>query len=327
VRNDIFGLAKQTGLGTKQTVMEYFPPVETVSPGASRETLEEEETTGTRFPTGIEYGTQFWEVQVEGAARFNSLPRLLSGFLCAPVTTTPDGTGAPTGRNHAFDVAAPGAAPVPHSMFVVRRDPSPPIVDLFWDALGNELELSVEPNGFVRYAAGYVARELDDGQPAPSPTLDVSKRIPFDLCKAHLSVDDGPETEVAVAGFSLAYSNSIDTDEAVLGSRRLFTVEPGNATAEVTFMPRQGLEEHYRRALQDDPASVRIRLEALGAVIGAAVRYKLEVIVHSCEYVDAPAEINAAERLKSIEVTARARYDDTSSKFVTVNVVNEINAY
>ena len=56
-RSDSVGLAKQTALGTKQTTMEFFVPVESAEISNNVETLEAEETIGTRFPTGVDYGS------------------------------------------------------------------------------------------------------------------------------------------------------------------------------------------------------------------------------------------------------------------------------
>ena len=56
-RSDSVGLAKQTALGTKQTTMEFFVPVESADVSNAVETLEAEETIGNRFPSGIDYGS------------------------------------------------------------------------------------------------------------------------------------------------------------------------------------------------------------------------------------------------------------------------------
>ena len=69
-RIDFVGLARQAGgKGDMEATMEYFVPVETANVTISRETLEIEETTGTRFPIGIDYGTRYFEVPLAGAPR------------------------------------------------------------------------------------------------------------------------------------------------------------------------------------------------------------------------------------------------------------------
>lgn len=322
MRDDVLGLAKQVDLETPQTVMEYFPGITTASRGHTPSHIEEEETTGTRYPEGIELGSEFWAPTAAGPIRYGALPRILSSFFGAPVTTTPDGAGAPTARQHAFGA---GVAPVPHSILMAAEDPNPAIVDLFEGALGNTLSLSADVGQFMRWNAAWVAKDLDDAQPSPVVVRDVTKRIAFTKAKAYLSVNGGAEAEVKVGGWSLEYSNGITPDDFVLGSTRLFDNEEGNAACTVRFSPRQTLSTHVRRALKADPDSVKVRLEALGPVIGAAVAYKIEVVVYACEYLSAPADLSAAEKLKMVNVEARAKL--SGAEFVDVNVVNEVATY
>ena len=336
-RFDSVGLAKQTGsgaggLGTKNTTMEYFVPSESGSPGPNREQMEREETVGHRFPTEMQLGSRFFEPSFTGACRGGSLPRLLSGFLGDPLTTTPDAAAAPSARNHNFD---PVARPTlrAHSILMNRTDPSPAITDLYWDALGQELSLSIDPNDWIAFEAAYVAREIDDTLAEPSVTFDATRRFAFYECKCYISVAGGAETEIKVANWGLTYNNGVPTDQLVLGSRSLYRIQEGNANAEVTFTPKgetaspNRLLDFYRRLLADDPEELKIRLEALGPVIGGAVRHKVEVIVHACREIDAPADISAADLLTDIEVTARAEYKASTGKFVEGNVVNTVGTY
>ena len=325
-RFDSVGLAKQTALGTKNTVMTYFVPVDSADPGINRETLEIEETLGNKFPTDIEYGSRFYEVSFSGAVRVASLPRVLSGFLGAPTTTTPG--GGTSSRNHAFNPAAGGgAALVPHSILVNRTDPSPGITDLFWDALGNSFTMSVDANGFLSFDAAYVAKELDDTQPEPTVTADLTRRFPFHEAKCYLSVDGGAEAEVKVSSFSLTYNNNIATDQVVLGSTSLYSTPEGNVDADYSFTTKEALSTHYRRALQATPANVKVRLEALGPIIEGTIKYKVEVIIYRSQTIDAPAGISAGDFLRDIDVSGRAAYDSATSKFVEVNVVNIVPSY
>lgn len=330
MRSDSVGLAKQVALGTKQTTMEFFVPVESADISFNRETLEVEETSGLRFPSGIDYGTGYWEVGLSGAARAASLPRMLSAFMGAPTTSTPDVGAAPSGRNHAFNPVT--GSLVPHSILLNRTDPSAAITDLVFDSLGNQLTLSVAANGFLMFDAGFAGRDNDDARPEPSVTSDASTRWAFDQCHAYLTVDGGSEIEIPLASWSMQYNNNIDTSQVVLGQRTLYTIAEGNADASFSFAPRDKvstatLASHYRRALAADPAKNKLRLVATGATIGGAVAYKVEVTGWNLEYLTAPANINAADRLSMIEVNARAAYDTASSKFVTVDVVNTTASY
>ena len=123
-RIDFVGLAKQDAMGTEETTMEYYVPVETATPTTDRQTLTMEETIGSRFPTGLEYGTKFFTIPMVGAPRPASLPRIISGFAGQPVSAT---GGPPGTHKHTQDstAALPDGAPQPHSIYAVRMDPSP----------------------------------------------------------------------------------------------------------------------------------------------------------------------------------------------------------
>jgi hypothetical protein len=322
VFNDVFGIAKQVDLATKQTVMEYFPGIESGDTGFQQTRIEQAETTGSRFPEGGELGTEYWAPTFTGPVRYGSLPRILSAFWGAPVTTTPDGVGAPTGRKHAFE----SGLPLPHSLLCDAKDANPSIVDLYFGALGNTLTLSVDPAGFMKWQAAWVAMGLDDTQADPVVVRDVTKRISFAKAKAFISVNGGAESEIKVGSWSLEYSNGITPDDFILGQNTLYTVQEGNASATVKFAPRESLSSHYRRALLQNPDTVKIRLTATGALIGGAINYQVEVIVNACEYINAPIALSAADRLKVVNVEAAAKIA-SNGKFVSANVINEVTAY
>lgn len=335
-RLDSAGIAKQTGsgaggLGTKQTTMEYFVAVEGAERGPSIERMTVEETLGHPFPTDQDTGTRYYEPGLNGKARGASLPRLLSPFLGDPVTTTPDGAGAPTARNHNFD---PVARPTPRAVSLLLNNDDPfqydgaAITDLYWDAIGNELTLEVEPNNWVTFDAGFVAKEVDEAAARPSPTADLTRRFGFYECKVYTSINGAGETEAPVGSFGFDYALNVPTDTFVLGSAALFRIRPGNRDATVRFMPRTNMAAWYRRATQlADQDDCKIRLEALGPVIGGTVRHKIEIIAHRCHVQEAPVDIDAGETLEGVEVTARAAYNATDSKFVEANIVNTVTTY
>lgn len=322
-RVDSVGMAKQAAFGTKQTTMEYFVPVESADPNLNRETMEVEETVGHRFPTDIDYGTEFWEASMSGKARLSSLPRMLSGFMGAPTTSA---TAEATAKQHLFNPVAASSI-VPHSILFNRSDPSTAITDLLWDAYGNSLSLGVAVNEFLNFEATYVGKSNDDARPEPTVTLDTSPRVNFDEVTAFISVNGAAEVAAPLSSFSLNYSNNFETDNFVLGARTLYALNEGNASADVSFTVKDTLSTHYRRALLADPANVKIRLLGTGALIGTGISYVFEVTVYRCHYLTAPAAISAAERLTGIEVSARAAYDTTASKFVDVRVINTVASY
>lgn len=321
-RVDSVGLAKQAAAGSKQTTMEYYVPVETATFNSNHETESVEESVGHRFPTDIDMGTEYFTVGMTGKARAGSFPRVLSGYFGAPTTTAPT-AGV---KLHTFDPAT-ATSTVPHSILVTRKDPATPIVDLPYDAYGNTLSMSVGVNDWLSFDSSWVAISNDDSQSAPSVTLDSTPRFNFDECKAYITVNGGSETEVAVSGWSMNYSNNYATDNFVLGQRSLYSLTEGNATAEFTFTVKEDLDGHYRRALLASPDNVKLRLTAIGSVISGAYNYQFEAIAYKLNYLSAPANVSAADTLTGVEVTARAAYDTGSSKFVTVSVQNTVTAY
>src|SRR5262245_41770558 len=325
-RIDFVGLGKQTAMGTKQTTMEYYVPVETASPDVNTEQLTMEETIGTRFPTGLEYGTRYFTIPFVGAPRPASLPRILSAFVGQPTTTahTP-ATGDPGTQKHTQDPTAAGKAPTPHSIFVVRKDPTPPIVDLFWDAKGNDIALDVAPNDFLRMEANFLAIDLDDTQAAPTPTSDLTKRWKFSECTVELSTDIGvtwlPKLSAA---WGITYNNNLDTDNAVLGSRKLYGLPDGNVDLEVRWSPREDLNTNYRLYLQQDPSTLSLRLTAVSTTA------KLVVTVYAFETIESPAPVSGADVLKMIEITGRGKLAESgvnAGKFCTFETQNSVATY
>jgi len=320
-RIDIVGLGRQVaGRGTKVTAMDYYIPVESAGAEADTTELTIEETTGTRFPVGMEYGTRFFNINMVGAPRLASLPRIISGFLGQAATT-----GTTPNFIHTQDPTLAGKIAEWHSIFVVRKDPVPPIVDLFWDCRGNTLALDVAPNDFLRMDAAWIGLELDDTQSAPTPTTDLTHRTKFAECIVELSDDGGTTwTAVSSAAWGITYNNNLDTDNAILGTRELYALPMGNADCEVRWSPREALNANYRRALLADPTQIALRMTATSTA-GSII-----VTVHSCEILTAPAPVSGADVLKMIEITARARMGTTgpaTGKFVTIETHNGVATY
>lgn len=325
-RLDSVGIARQAAKGTANTTMGYFPPVESATRPQQKESMEIEETMGHRFPSRLDYGTRYWESAWSGRARMASFPRILSGFLGAPITSQPNAGASPTVYAHRFDPAAASGVEW-MSLLLNGTDPSVAITDLLYDARGNELTVSVEPNGYLRFEAGWVALENDDSRPEPVVNRDTSPSFAFDQASVFISANGGAEEELIVGSFSSTYSNNLVTDQAVLGSRSLFDLPLGNASCELSFMPRTDLSEHYRRALLDDPDSVKLRLLVQGPIIEDALRFEFEQTFYLVEYLDAPADISAGDNLVGVEVTGRAAYSDADSKFVEFRVQNNVASY
>jgi hypothetical protein len=333
MRQDSVGLAKQTGagpggLGTANAVPSYYLPVESGSAGFSPEEMTAEETIGHPFPTDRDVGTHLYTPSFSGKCRAASLVRLLSAYWGDPVTTQPDAGGAPTAYQHVQDAALAAAlVPRAHSLLLNRTDPDPAITDLVYDAIGQDLTLSIEPNEWLSFEANWIARANDPDQPEPVVTADLTRRFTFYETKAYVSVDGGAEEQMDCRSFELGYSMNVPDDDFVLGSRELYEVAPGNRDSEVTFTTREKLKEWYRRAMLEEPESCKFRLEALGPIIGGAIRYKFELIVFRAQEVEAPADVSAADKLTGIDVTVRPAYDPATSKFVQGTTVNTVATY
>jgi hypothetical protein len=327
-RIDIVGLARQgSGMGTKETTMEYFPPEITADVAQQREALTIEETLGSRAPSGLDYGTRFFELPLNGALRPAAGPRMKSGFLGQPTSVA--GAAGDAGSNvHTFDPLAAGKVPEPHSLFCVRKDPNPPIVDLFWDAIGNSFEETYAPNAYVLGTYNWIALDLDDSQSAPSPSRDTSHRWKFSEVTVYINLDGGGEAAVKCAAATVTYNNNLDTDEAVLGSRKLYALPAGNIDCEFRFSPRETLNDYYRESLKADPTTSAARILAKGPAIGATSKFfQLETIIPAFEITEAPAAISGADVLKMIEVTGRAKLDDTSGQVIVQKYTNDVASY
>jgi hypothetical protein len=328
-RVDSVGIAKQTAVGTKNVTAEYFPPVESADSDYNRDEIVVEETIGHRHPTPLDYGLNFWKVKMKGAPRYASLPRILSMHCGLPVTTTPDVTNAPTARSHLFSLTSTLGAPKEHSIYLTRRDPVPAINDLFYDCYGDDIEFSIAAGEVLKFESTAVAPQIDSGQSVPTATLDATSRVRFHEVVVGLSVDGGGEVVTKCGSASIKLGNNIDTDQKILGSKQLDGISPGNTDLDVQFevMDKTLLQAWYNRNLQANPAVNKVRITGTGAVIGGAITYKFEMIAYACEITDAPANIDAASRLRSIPIKARGRYDTVASKLVDFTVVNIVTTY
>lgn len=64
---------------------------------------------GSKVPTSRIYNTELGEHEVNSLQDFNAMTYTLTGGFGAPVTTTPDGVGAPTARLHTYTLNPNGA--------------------------------------------------------------------------------------------------------------------------------------------------------------------------------------------------------------------------
>lgn len=331
-RDDSVGWAKQAGagvggLGTKNTTMEYFTPVETAERGVSTEDMDVDETIGVPFATDRQNGVQYFEPSMTLKARGAGLPRILSAFMGAPTTTTPG--GGTTSRQHLFNPV--GKVLVAHSvLFSNEGIHLADLNTLFWDCLGQELAMDVETNDWISCDVSLLARECDDAAASPTVTADLSRRFPFYECKAFItapSVNGGVELEIPVAMFGLDYANNIPTDVDQLGSRRLYRVKPGNRDVGVRFTPRTDLDAWWKRAVALEPESLKLRMLAEGTIIEGAIKHTIEISVPRLQAITAPVDIDAGESVEGVEVELHGAYDSVTGKAVEVKIINTVTSY
>ena len=321
---DSFGIAKQAALGTKQTVPEQFPPVEKVTIKDESDKITTDETTGSRAPVQGERGVKGYTLQASGSARPQSIAKVLSAFFGIPVKTNPYLSQA-TAYSYMFDPIANDPAGNYFSLLAAMKDPKPTQIGfLGWDAAGASIKLSAQASGYLEWDAEFFA--LDGETIAlPTPTFDATKRFTFDSIKCYLTVNGGAEAEVKVSSWEVAYDLGLDKDGGILGTRKRLYAEAGDLAATVSFTAKDGLDAHFWRAIQDDPDSVKVRLTATGPVIAGSAAYLVEVIAYLVNYDEAPAGIDAKNRLNAIPVKGTCYLDPSTSKFVTVQVVNSTN--
>jgi hypothetical protein len=326
-RLDAVGIAGQAGsgpnfMGAKKTAMEFFPPVEEASPGPNFQEMEASETIGSRFPTDREIGGIYYEPSASGKVRNTWLPRMLSTFMCDPVTTQL----APGVFQHVLEPSDPAAVgPRAQSVLIHRGDPTPPITDLYWDALGQELSCTVEPNDWLAFESSWIAANLDETQPPPVVVQDLTRRFPFYTVCAYLGE---PPVALPLGQFGFTWSSNIDTDAWALCKRGLWRVAPGNVDLEVTFSPLDKLKDFYRAAfaVEADPVE-DLKVVAEGPLIDATNKHSVTFEIARIIETEVEADVNAEEVLLSVPVTGQASLDPATGDFIRVTVVNTVPSY
>jgi hypothetical protein len=327
MRNDLLGLAKQATKGTGVFTAEYYVPVEQANGSPQIEQIEIVETLGKRFPSDPpDKGSSTYEVSAQGACRPAALPRLLSGFMGDPTTTTPG--GATTSRQHAFDMWAADTSLRLHSILVGRADPNPKITDWFYDMYGSSLTLSVAPNDYLKFDAQWAGRLLNVAQTFPvAPSSDATQKFTYSTVKAYITVGAGAEAEVKCGEASITIANEIDLDYLALGAQDAYDIGVGNGSCEVSFTPLESLDVWYRRQNPTNADDIKLRLIAEGATLEGSIKNTIEVTVHRARVTSADAPINAGEILKGVPVTLQAAKHPSLAKFVDARVINAVASY
>lgn len=299
------------------------PPVATEGLSLDRDTLDYDETVGSRAPTAQEYGGRVYSGDIEGAVRPNSFGLFLSMVLGPPESTLVS-TGV---YDHVWDPIASGnPGPLPASVWTVNRHEDGDIIDKYIGTKGDTLALEVSNDGYMVFTIGGVAYKLD--QTATEPTgiaQDLTRKFPFHVVTAEIEVAGGGLASVPLLDFGLDYNNNLVTDQFVLGSQEVENIPEGNIEPEVTFTPAADVGEHYRRSLLDTPEDVHLKLTALGPIISTTNRYTVTVDLARLQYTEAPIEIDAGESLTGVEVTASPVLSDDATEFMTITIRNNVN--
>ncbi len=240
--------------GNPATVL-YSPPVNEVTGGMERETMEDEETTGTRAPVLEEYGGRLYKKTISKSVRPVSVGPLLTALYGPPVTTQPAVTTSPNVYQHVWDFLG---APQFLALWTVNRDVSPVIVDKYIGGLGNSLELTVETNNYLKSEAEVFFRDLIQNAVEPAFTQDAGRKFPFTQITAQISVAGGALATIPLKEWGFKFDHDLADDEFVLGSNLVDGIPFGpEASGEATFRPRRDIDQWYRRALADTPELCR----------------------------------------------------------------------
>ena len=327
-RADRVGIAAQTDIDTIASAPSYGIPVEAESINLNRDTIDINETLGSRGPTTSEYGVRFLEGSMSGAVRPVSFPLLLAAYMGEPVSAEVI-TGVHT---HTFDPLAI-TYPVPLTVYGVNKDPSKvdagtletALVNKFIGAVGNQMTLSAEVNNYVRFEGTMASKSADvDDTSEPSITQDTSRKWVFNQVKVEMDVAPiASYLETYAGSFSFVFNNNLITDLGRLGSNTLTDIPLGpeiESTLTVAF--QRNMFAHYRSAFEDSPTQVALKITAEGATITGAHKFTFSLEFPYLETVGAPIERSGSDTLREVEVTFNVVTDPTTSKMVTPIIKN-----
>lgn len=316
-----------TYIKTARATPDYAPPISGEDITMNREVLEADETIGARAPVAQEYGGRIFSGGINFFARAKSSPIFASLAFGDPTSTLV--ASATTSRDHVFDPLDTGIVPNQGTLWIVRADPSPRIATQLVGAKGGEFNLAVEANGYLGGSLGVSgARLVTD---AAEPTLTAAERDPgkkwsFALSDLQIGVNGVALAPIQVTQFSLTYNNNLVEDLFVLGDVEVDDIPVGNITAETTFTPTRNLNDHYKRQFADSPDDLHLSLLAQNPAIledlATDTHEELEIDIKRAHVQDAPANVNAAETLRSVQVTASPVYDDVTSQLLLVRFRN-----
>lgn len=292
---------------------DFFPPVTTEDINPSINEMVHEATLGSRAPEATQRGGRTYAGGINGGVRPDSFPAFFAWAMGDATTTQPDAAAAPTVYKHSFNPVGVGKRPLPASVWTDNKvELNPDIVDRYDYTFLNELGMSVEPNDYLLYTAGVIARRLTDlAGVMPAVTRAATELVlwRFDEVTAELSVDGGAFAAHALANWSMTYGNNFSADNFGLGSLETRAIRPGNITLGVSFSAFDAIEDHYRRALLQSPEYVALRIVARGRVIDTdtadePLYEEVGIEFKRLQYTEAPVNISATDVLVSVPITS-----------------------
>lgn len=328
-RIDKTGIAAQADINTPASAPSYGIPVTTESINKNQDTIDISETLGSRGPSQSEYGIRFFEGTMSGAIRPVSFPLLLASFMGAPTTT---GAGPYV---HTFDPLAI-AYPVPLTVFGVNKDQllddslgviANPIISKFLGAVGNQMTISAEVNNYALFEGTMASKGADvDDTAEPSITQDTSRKWAFNQIEVQLGIGAGALATTYAQSFSFVFNNNLITDLGRLGSLDLWDLPLGaeiESTLTVNFL--SNIPDHYRRAFENTPTKIKVKLIATGALISGSDFFTFTLDFPYLETVTAPVERSGGDTLRTVEVAFNVTTDPATGKMVTPSIKNSTN--
>jgi hypothetical protein len=178
-----------------------------------------------------------------------------------------------------------------------------------------------------------IGANYDDTLSAPSVTLDATERFKWSQAKMYASINGGGEAEVKINAFDWTYNTNLEDDHFVMGATHVAALPVGDQSSAlkltVTEESASTLLSWYRMALKTSGRdSVVFRLAVQGSLIGATTQTAgFEIKGYFGEIIDAPAQIDAKNRLRQVDLGVRFNYATASSKFVDFTCYNVVTAY
>ena len=317
-QRDAVGLARQTDFATKKTTGFTWPPAMTADFDQDVTYLDVPEAIGLVGELAPDRGGVIYKGTIEGAVRPASFGLICTLALGAATSASPV-SGVYT---HTFDPLATGKTPLACSVFLYNADPTTTVQRLYYGAYIDKLTVDCAADAYFKFAAEFVAANLDSTQSAPTASLDSTSRFPFHQLTATYYVNGAASASINLTQFSLSWNNALEPAPHVLGSTTVTGITPGIRTIEYSFETPDNLSEHVLRALKTTPDAVRLVITATGAEITTGHNYSVAFDLKKIQEQSAPMALNAGEVTNVVAVSGKGYVDTSTSKSLEVTIKN-----